>query len=64
MHDDEDDPLPALRAEIDQMLMLAPELVRSARAWFDAFQGEGFSDEQALYLTAAQLTGKPGAPPN
>lgn len=45
------------------MLMLAPEMARAARAWFNAFQDQGFTDSQALYLAAAQLLQDPGSPP-
>lgn len=58
-----DDPLPALRAELDQVLAMAPELARMARGYFDAFKGEAFADAQALYLTAVQLKGTPGTAP-
>jgi hypothetical protein len=58
------DPLIALQAEIDQMLALAPELARVARGAFDAYQGEGFTANQALYLTAAQLHSSPGDAPS
>ena len=64
MSDDEpEDPLPAIRASLDQMLMMAPEVARAARGWYDAFQGQGFTDSQALYLTAAQLLQDPGTAP-
>lgn len=57
-----DDPLPAMRAEIDQMIAMAPEWARTVRAWFDSLKGQGFDDKQALYMTAAQLTSNPGHP--
>jgi len=57
------DQLAALRASIDQMTAVAPELVRAARGWFDAFQGQGFSERQALYLTATQMLQSPGVAP-
>ena len=63
MPDAPHDPLPAFRAEIDQALMVAPELGRVAQAYFAAFTEEGFSSKQALYLTAAQLLQTPGTPP-
>ena len=66
MSDDDTDPadqLAILRAQIDQMVALAPELARSAKGCFDAFQAEGFSERQALYLAAAQMLQNPGAPP-
>jgi hypothetical protein len=46
------DPLPALIAEIDQALKMAGEMARVSRAHYDAYREEGFSDKQALYLTA------------
>lgn len=58
-----DDPLPALKAEIDQMLMLAPELARALSTWFQAFKKEGFNDSQALYLSAVQITQNAGKAP-
>lgn len=63
-HEDEmpHDPLPEIVAGIDQMLAMAPELARAARGYFDAFRAEGFSDAQAIYLTAAQLHSDPGSP--
>lgn len=63
MPDAPHDPLPAFRAELDQALMVAPELARVARGYFDAFTEEGFSVGQALFLTATQLLQKPGTPP-
>lgn len=58
-----EDPLPALRAEIDQMLAMAPELTRTYRSYFEAFTDKGFSESQALYLTAAQVLQNPGKAP-
>jgi len=57
------DPLLALQAQIDQMAALAPELARAAKSIFDAFQGEGFTSQQALYLTMAQVLEDPGSAP-
>jgi hypothetical protein len=57
------DPLPAFRAMIDQNLMLAPELARTAFAWYSAFVEAGFTLQQALYLTAAQMTSDVGQAP-
>jgi hypothetical protein len=57
------DPLVVLRAEIDQMVALAPEVARTARGLFDAFVKEGFTEKQALYLTAAEILQSPGTPP-
>lgn len=58
------DPLPALQASIDQMIMLAPELARAARGSFAAYVAEGFTSNQALYLTACQLHESPGEAPS
>jgi hypothetical protein len=58
------DPLPALQAEIDQMIALAPELARAAQGIFSAYRSEGFTANQALYLTAAQLHTSPGNAPS
>ena len=58
-----DDPLVVLRAEIDQMIALAPEVARAARGMFQAFKAEGFTDSQALYLIAVQLKDTPGKAP-
>lgn len=58
------DPLPVLQAEIDQMVALAPELARAAYGAFSAYQAEGFTANQALYLTAAQLHQSPGDAPS
>jgi len=58
-----DDPLPAIRAELDQLIAMSPEIARVARGIFDSFSDEGFDGSQALYLTAVQLQGKPGTPP-
>lgn len=52
MPDDPIDPLPGMIAEIDQALEMVPQLARWARAMFEAFQKEGFTDDQALKLTA------------
>lgn len=66
MTDDEqefEDNLAALRAQMDQGLMLAPELARATRAWYDAFLAQSFGDSQALYLAAVQLVQHPGRCP-
>jgi hypothetical protein len=63
---DEPDPLDQLavvRAEIDQLQALAPEGARVARAWYDAYRNQNFTDRQALYLAAAQVLQNPGVPP-
>ena len=61
--EDPRDGLAALCAELDQAIMLAPEQARLARAMFDAYAEQGFSDQQALYLTAAQIVRDPGVAP-
>lgn len=58
-----DDPLPGLRAELDQAAMMIPEIARIARGFYGAFVAEGFSNRQALYMTVCQLLGDPGSPP-
>ena len=58
-----EDPLPALRAQLDQLIATAPEIARVALGFHEAFVTEGFSDRQALYLTAAQLLQSPGTAP-
>jgi len=70
MNEDEETPeedprdgLAALRAELDQAMMLAPEQARLARAMYDAYEEEGFSEQQALYLTAVQMVRDPGTAP-
>jgi hypothetical protein len=66
MHDDDEDPvdpLPQLRAEMDQMIAIMPEIARTGFNWYRAFMGEGFSDTQALYLTACELIQHPGKAP-
>lgn len=59
-----DDPLIMMRAQLDQVMMLAPDAAKLARAWFDAFKAEGFADNQACYLTAVELMNNPGMPPS
>lgn len=58
-----DDPLPALRAEVDQAVAMAPITAGAARGLFAAFKAEGFTESQSLYLVAVQLTGSPGEAP-
>lgn len=58
-----DDPLPALRAQLDQAVAHAPALAEAARSVFTSFTAAGFTDRQALYLTAVQLHGTPGTAP-
>lgn len=60
---DFDDPLPQIRADIDQAIATIPELVPLAKAWYDGFVDQGFSDRQALYLTACQMHSSPGNAP-
>jgi hypothetical protein len=55
------DQLAILRAQIDQSVALAPEL---AYGQFHAFVGEGFTADQALYLTASCLHESPGEAPS
>lgn len=57
------DPFPALVAELDQAIALAPQVARVARGYFGAFKGEGFTDQQSLYLTATNLLRTPGTAP-
>lgn len=64
MNDDHiDDPLPALKAGIDQMMAMAPETARVIRGYYDVFLGEGFTEPQALWLAMAQLKDTLGEPP-
>lgn len=49
------DPLPALIAGIDQAIAMVPQLARYARALFDGLVDEGFTEAQALHLTANQI---------
>lgn len=49
------DPLVVLRAEIDQGIAIAPELARLAAGLYQAFLGEGFTEQQALYLVSRQI---------
>lgn len=57
------DPLPAMIANLDQVIATAPHLARVARGLFDAFTGAGFAEKQALYLTASHLISTPGSAP-
>ena len=63
MGDPPEDPLPALIAALDQVLAMAPQLARVARGTFEAFTEAGFTESQALYLTAVQLQSDPGTAP-
>jgi len=57
--DDIVDPLIAQRAELDQALAGLGEAARAAKSAFDAYLTEGFTEGQALYLTACLLNGGP-----
>ena len=59
-----EDQLALLRAEIDQLIRTQPEIARLARGTYKAFKAEGFTDNQALYLTAVQLKGNAGVAPS
>lgn len=63
MTDEPIDQLAVLRAELDQLVAMMPEIARAARAYFAAFRKEGFDDKQALYLTAVEVVQNPGVPP-
>lgn len=63
MSDEEFDPLVQQRAAIDQALAEAPELARAIRGVFMVFKAEGFSNSEALYLTALQFKESPLSPP-
>lgn len=63
MGDEPHDPLPELIASIDQAIAVAPQVARIARGHFDAFTSEGFTERQALYLTAVELKEHPGIAP-
>lgn len=63
MADEPEDPLPDLIASLDQLLALAPELARTYRGYYEAFMARGFSDSQALYLSACQVLQTPGKAP-
>lgn len=58
------DPLIAQRAEIDQLIAGAAEMARAAFGLYGAFTSEGFTDSQALYLTAAMVLQDAGDPPS
>lgn len=65
-NENEEDPvdqLAALIAGIDQMVAAAPQLARAAKGWYDAFEEEGFTSSQALYLAACELLQDAGSPP-
>jgi hypothetical protein len=58
-----EDPLPALRAELDQAIAMLPELGRTVRAHYDEFVSQGFDSHAALYLTAVWLKDNPTLTP-
>jgi hypothetical protein len=53
--DEPHDPLPAMLADLDQALSMVPMLSSLHRGLYDGFRKEGFTDEQALRLTIAQM---------
>jgi hypothetical protein len=61
--DEPKDQLAVMRAQLDQMIALMPEIAHTAQAWYAAFLAEGFADRQALYLTAAEILQNPGSAP-
>lgn len=48
--------LAAQRASQEQALASAPQLGKAARTVFNAFEAEGFSPSQALYLTGVVMS--------
>jgi hypothetical protein len=54
------DGLAVLKAELEQVAMHMPLIAENARQWFKAFQDEGFTEKQALYLTAVEIIRSPG----
>jgi hypothetical protein len=56
------DPLPKLLADIDQALVMLKERARYERGAFEAYVDAGFTDAQALYLTAQILRLPPSLP--
>lgn len=55
------DPLPALVAELDQMLKTIPMWAQVTKARYDGLIEIGFTPQQALYITAFQWV-QPQAP--
>lgn len=55
--DEQFDPLPGIIASIDQSVQIVPHLARWAMALYESFTGAGFSEAQALELTANQIKG-------
>ena len=64
MDQEDQDQLAILRAAIDQQVALAPEVARHAFGQYAAFVSEGFTANQALYLTAVRLQESPGEAPS
>lgn len=63
MPDEEDeqfDPIPAMEAQADQNAEMSPMIARQHRAFYDALRLQGFSEHQAIYLTAAWFNDNPG----
>lgn len=69
MSDDDQnvDPLPAMMAELDQAVAMvlanAANVAIAARGAYEAYVAEGFTERQALYLTACGLKDNPGPAP-
>jgi len=57
------DPLAAKIAMLDQAEREQPHVARAARIVFDCYEAEGFTANQALYLTAVTLVEPPFPPP-
>jgi 5-formaminoimidazole-4-carboxamide-1-beta-D-ribofuranosyl 5'-monophosphate synthetase len=51
-----DDPYPAMMAEIDQAIAVAPQMARAVKGYYAALTDEGFNEKQAAYFTAAYFT--------
>lgn len=58
--DESVDPLPLLIAELDQAMKMAPMIAQMAKAQYDAYREQGFTDKQALYLAATGQKEPPG----
>lgn len=58
-----EDPLPDMQASFDQLIASAPEFARLTRGYVTAFEAEGFTTGQALYMTAVSMTQTPGTAP-
>lgn len=57
-----DDPLPAIRAEVDQLLANAPLYAEAIKGLYNTYTDQGFTEKQALYLAVTHVKG-PGPPP-